>query len=70
MSGVNGEYLVHLLQEEDGAEAALAKLLTSGGDQSSWTMGSFSSTVCLQPVPSEHQLQARWSEREGFSWLF
>ncbi|CAM6093265.1 unnamed protein product [Calypogeia fissa] len=49
-------------QEEDGAEAALAKLLTSGGDQSSWTMGSLRSTVCLQPMPSEHQLQDTASE--------
>ncbi|BFI25268.1 COPII coat assembly protein SEC16 [Marchantia polymorpha subsp. ruderalis] len=49
-------------QEEDGPEVALANLLTSGVNQGSWTMGSFSSTVCLQPIPSEHQLQMTASE--------
>ncbi|KAG6553655.1 hypothetical protein Mapa_004569 [Marchantia paleacea] len=49
-------------QEEDGPEVALANLLTSGVNQGSWTMGSFASTVCLQPIPSEHQLQTTASE--------
>ncbi|KAL3685238.1 hypothetical protein R1sor_003260 [Riccia sorocarpa] len=49
-------------QEEDGPEVALANLLTSGANQGSWSMGTFASTVCLQPLPSEHQLQATATE--------
>jgi hypothetical protein len=46
------------MQEEDGPEAALAKLLAaSGANESAWTMGTLVYSQSLQLLPSEQQLQ-------------
>jgi len=48
------------LQEEDGPEAALAKLLAgSAGDQGAYPGGVHRSTLALQGVPSEQQLEVQ-----------
>jgi hypothetical protein len=45
-------------KEEDGPDAALAKLLaTSGSNESAWTMGTLVYSQSLQLLPSEQQLQ-------------
>ncbi|CAK9226939.1 unnamed protein product [Sphagnum troendelagicum] len=45
-------------KEEDGPEAALAKLLAaSGANESAWTMGTLVYSQSLQLLPSEQQLQ-------------
>jgi hypothetical protein len=50
-----------LQQEEDGPEAALAKLLAaaSGANESAWTMGTSAHSQSLQLLPSEQQLQVK-----------
>jgi hypothetical protein len=46
------------MQEEDGPDAALAKLLAaSGSNESAWTMGTLVYSQSLQLLPSEQQLQ-------------
>ncbi len=46
------------MQEEDGPDAALAKLLAaSGSNESAWTMGTLVYSQFLQLLPSEQQLQ-------------
>lgn len=50
------------MQEEDGPEAALAKLLAgSAGDQGAYPGGVHRSTLALQGVPSEQQLEVQRS---------
>jgi hypothetical protein len=42
------------MQEEDGPDAALAKLLAaSGSNESAWTMGTLVYSQSLQLLPSE-----------------
>lgn len=51
-------------QEEDGPEAALAKLLAeSGAEQGSYSRGSFGGSQTLLGIPSAHQLQVLLSSR-------
>ena len=51
-------------QEEDGPEAALAKLLAdSGAEQGSYSRGSFGGSQTLLGIPSAQQLQVLLSRR-------